>query len=97
MEQLIILQGITVSELLAQIETIIDKRIFERVEKLKSENSKKYLSRKETATLLKITLPTLHEWTKMGWLKSYKIGSRVLYIEQELESSLSNQKNQSLR
>lgn len=46
------------------------------------------LSRKETAALLKITLSTLWRWTRNGKLKSYYIGSRVYYLQNEVMSSL---------
>jgi len=46
-----------------------------------------YLTRKETATQLNITLPTLGQYTKKGLLTSYKIGARVLYKKSEIESA----------
>jgi excisionase family DNA binding protein len=42
------------------------------------------LSRQETASYLKISLVTLHEWTNQGILKSYKIGGRVYYKQDEI-------------
>jgi excisionase family DNA binding protein len=47
-----------------------------------------FLTRSETADLLRITLPTLHNWTKDGLLPSYKIGGRVLYKRKEVFDSL---------
>jgi len=47
-----------------------------------------YLSRKETAAFLKITLPTLNAHTKSGKLKAYLIGRRVLYRADDLEQAL---------
>jgi len=47
-----------------------------------------FLTRKETAEKLKISLPTLHDWSKRGLLKSYSIGGRILYKANEIESSL---------
>ncbi len=46
-----------------------------------------YLTRKEAATQLNITLPTLGQYTKKGLLTSYKIGARVLYKKSEIESA----------
>ena len=43
-----------------------------------------YISRKDTAQLLNISLVTLSNWTKKSLLKSYKIGSRVLYKKSEV-------------
>ena len=92
MEPIIILQGTSVKELLSQISSLISNRLSEHMELQRPPNPNKYLTRKEAASLLKITLPTLHEWTKMGWLTSYRIGNRVLYKEQELESALVSRK-----
>ena len=47
-----------------------------------------YISRKDTAQLLNISLVTLSTWTKKSLLKSYKIGSRVLYKKSEVIESL---------
>jgi excisionase family DNA binding protein len=46
------------------------------------------LTRKETAKLLCISLPTLNEWTKTGILKAHRIGNRVLYKEKEVIEAL---------
>ena len=48
-----------------------------------------FLTRKETAAKLRITLPTLHNWTREGLIKSYKLGGRVLYNTTEVYGSLS--------
>jgi excisionase family DNA binding protein len=48
----------------------------------------KYLTREETGDLLRISLPTLGEYTKKGILKGYRIGGRVLYSKQEVVASL---------
>ena len=47
-----------------------------------------YLSRKEVAKMLKISLPTLNEWSKQGILQSYKKGNRVLYKTSEIEEAV---------
>jgi len=82
----ILFTGITVNDLLLQIGQLIDARLGNLP--LKENNQSEYLSRKEVAKLLKITLPTLHDWTKQGWLKAYKMGTRVLYKQDEIEASL---------
>ena len=48
----------------------------------------KYLTRKEAASNLKITLPTLRVWTKSGKLKAYQIGRRVLYRAEQVDQAL---------
>ena len=90
MQQELLLVGIKLDELLLKIEHIIDKKLA-RIDELneESENKQKYLSRTEVARMLKITLPTLHDWTcNLKILQSYKIGNRVLYKQDEVESAL---------
>lgn len=48
------------------------------------DNQNDLITRKETATLLGITLPTLHKWSKSGKLKAYQIGTRVRYKKSEV-------------
>lgn len=47
------------------------------------------LTRKEASQMLSVSLPTLHEWSKTGKIKGYRIGSRVRYKKAELEAALS--------
>lgn len=55
-----------------------------------TQHSKKetYGTRKEVAKELKISLPTLNEFTKKGIIKAYRIGGRVLYSWDEIYKSL---------
>lgn len=83
----IILSGVTLNDLLSQIEQLLDSKIGVRHQTQENKQSE-YLSRKEVAKLLKITLPTLHDWSKSGILKPYKIGTRVLYKQCEVKEAL---------
>jgi excisionase family DNA binding protein len=85
MEQ-ILFSGLSPSDFFSRIEEIIDSRLKHLPKD--SGPSPGYLTRAETASLLKITLPTLSDWTKQGMLKSYKIGTRVLYKQVEVEASI---------
>lgn len=85
MNSQILLNGINVDELLEMIGKLIDAKLNASTPK---EIKSVLLSRVEVAALLKITLPTLHDWTKLGWLQSYKIGKRVLYKLEEVEEAL---------
>jgi excisionase family DNA binding protein len=53
-----------------------------------SNDDEKYLTRKEVASYLQISLPTLHEYSKKEILKSYRIGSKVRYRASEVENAL---------
>lgn len=48
----------------------------------------KFLTRKELSTLLKVTIPTLHNWEKQGKLKGYQIGRAVRFKEDEVLNAL---------
>jgi excisionase family DNA binding protein len=82
----ILFTGITVNDLLLQIEQLIDAKISNLPQNENDQSD--YLSRKEVSKLLKITLPTLHDWTKLGYLRSYKMGTRVLYKQSEVIETL---------
>jgi len=72
------------------------KEILEGIEKLLIEFSKNFtpkepviwISRKDVAELLGISLPTIHQWGKQGILKPYKIGNRVRYKQSDIEKTL---------
>ena len=74
------------------IKSIFEEVLKEHISELVSTKSdgvgNPLLSRKETAKLLCISLPTLNEWTKTGILKAHRIGNRVLYKEQEVIEAL---------
>ena len=61
--------------------------------KINTEDKISYLNRFDVVKLLKISLPTLSNWTKAGILQAYRIGNRVLYREDEVISSLQKVKN----
>lgn len=48
----------------------------------------KIFTHKEVSTLLKITLPTLQEWTKLGLLPSYPVSFRRLYKSNEVDQAI---------
>ncbi len=47
-----------------------------------------YLSRKQAAAMLQVSLPTLAKWTKEGILAGCRISSRIRYKKSEIEKSL---------
>jgi excisionase family DNA binding protein len=46
------------------------------------------LTRKQTAKLLGISLPTLSDYTNKGKLRSYRLGGSIRYKESEVLASL---------
>jgi excisionase family DNA binding protein len=70
--------------------------ILEGIEKLLGEFSKKFtpkepeiwISRKEVSELLGVSMVTIHNWSKDGILKAYKIGNRVRFRRSDIEKTL---------
>jgi excisionase family DNA binding protein len=73
---------------------LIDEKLQERFKELVKEFQPKepvdFLTRKETAELLKISLVTLHQWTNKGILKAYKFGNKTYFSRKEITSQLFN-------
>lgn len=51
-------------------------------------DQEKFLTRKQTAALLNISLPTLTDYTKHGKIIGYRLGARVLYKHSEIANAL---------
>ena len=51
------------------------------------------LTRQDTAKLLNISLPTLHDYTKRGLIKAHRLGSKVRYKRDEVDAALKQIKN----
>lgn len=75
-----------------QLQNAITENVRSQLEELKKsfqpKTPEEYLTRKETAELLKINLSSLWNWTRKGRLKSYGISGKVYYKRSEVESAL---------
>lgn len=86
MQNSVIIQNVTSDELRNIIADAVEDKIVSLIPQRKVSND--YLTRQETATLLRISLPTLNDFTKRGLITGHRIGSRVLYNREIVESSL---------
>ncbi|MEP7218365.1 MAG: helix-turn-helix domain-containing protein [Bacteroidota bacterium] len=59
-----------------------------------TENNPEYLTRKETATLLHVTVLTLRKWEKRGVLRPQRISRRVLYPKADVLAVLNQSRSQ---
>lgn len=84
--QEILLNGITVNELKTDILNGIDKLIKDNLNQQAEQT--KYLTRKETAELLKVDKSTLHNWHKQGILIPKQIGRRVYYLLSDIKDAM---------
>lgn len=74
--------------LITLIQTSVQNAVASATSHLQTKETIEFLTRKQTAIILGISLVTLSEWTKQGKVKGYRIGSRVRYKRDELNQSL---------
>lgn len=79
----------TIDLRLSNIENILlDLKHTPKIDEPKPE----YITRKETAKILGISLVTLTDYVKNGLVPSYKIGSRVRFKRDEVFASMTHRK-----
>ncbi|MBL4746867.1 MAG: helix-turn-helix domain-containing protein [Flavobacteriaceae bacterium] len=83
----IVLNNFELSDIKKVVEEVLQKQLKGLLTPKKEEL--KLLTRKDTAKLLCISLPTLHDWTKTGIVKAHRIGNRVLFKQDEVWQALS--------
>ena len=66
-------------------EVILKNQLKELKEEISKSSTPKYLTRKQVAEMLSISLTTLWRYTKMGVISSYQFGNRVLYNQKEVQ------------
>ena len=81
------------SDLKKMIREVLDEKLSSFLEPKKSKQNITYLNRFEVADRLRISLPTLNNWSKEGIVQSYRIGNRVLFREDEIHSALKEVRN----
>lgn len=87
-----IMSSIPLNELITVISETV-KIEFERQNNLSTPPPEsEYISRKTTAQILGISLPTLNDWSKRGLIPSYRIASRIRYKKDEVLNSVSQRK-----
>ncbi|QTD37093.1 helix-turn-helix domain-containing protein [Polaribacter batillariae] len=58
------------------------------VENFQPKKQPEYLTRKEVANILKVSLVTLSDWNKKGVLKPYRLGNLIRYKREEIDQAL---------
>ena len=76
-----LIQNVTAEEFSETLRLIVREEISAIQTK---ESTPRFLSRQEVANLLKISLPTLNEYTRTGIIR----GSRILYAELDVKEAV---------
>lgn len=91
MNDLISIQQAAIISFFAPVIDEIVDRVSERVLTATVKKEPKYYTRKETADLLHITLPTLARLTKDGLITCKRVGTRVLYESNSIDEAVKQQ------
>ncbi|MFL0171103.1 helix-turn-helix domain-containing protein [Tenacibaculum maritimum] len=83
------IQGIDATELLTQFQNLHAELIALKQGTNKVDTNKdKLLTRKQTAEILSVSLPTIWSWGKKGIIKAYRIGNKIRFKESEVMEAL---------
>jgi excisionase family DNA binding protein len=80
--------GVTPQELKESILSDVRTELKEIVLNFQPKKQSEYLTRKEVAKILKVSLVTLTDWNKKGVLKPYRLGNLIRYKRVELDQAL---------
>ena len=83
-----ILSPIAPDELSRMIATAVRSELDARTQPVQPP-TEELLTRQQAAALLGVTLPTLRDYTRRGYLTGYRIGTRVRYKRNEVLDGLS--------
>ena len=78
------IQEVTIDDLTERIAEKLLTKIDIYIKEYATKNDDTLLTRQETVDFLKVDQSTLWNWTKKGYLISYRIGSRVYYKKIEI-------------
>jgi len=84
----ILLQEISENEFKELISETMRQELINYIKAPENPKSTEFITRQETARFLKISLNSLNDWTKKGFIPAYRIGNRVRYKRHEVEQSL---------
>ncbi len=84
----ILLHNITPDELKEMIISDLKIEIEKLLAETKKEKPLEYLTRQEVAKILKISLVTISDWSRIGIIKPYRLGNLVRFKSNELDDAL---------
>ena len=81
------LQGLSLDDLKSTIQCIVADEIKNALitltDSLPKDKTPEYLTRKETAEMLGVSLPTLHSYVKKGYLTAHRVGEKTVRFRRE--------------
>ncbi len=80
--------GVTPNELKENILKDVRAELKAIIQNFQPVKPAEYITRKEAAIILKVSLVTLSDWNKKGILKPYRLGNLIRYKRTELDQAL---------
>ena len=81
------LQGLSLDDLKSTIQCIVADEIKNALitltDSLPKDKTPEYLTRRQTAKMLGISLPTLHSYVKKGFLTAHRVGEKTVRFKKE--------------
>lgn len=81
------LEGLSITELTDTIKGIVADEMKNALttltDSLSKDTTPEYLTRKETAEMLGVSLPTLHSYVKKGYLTAHRVGEKTVRFRRE--------------
>lgn len=85
------IEGMSATDFLTRFEALekkIDQLKNEIVPQYQRGENDEFITRTETARLLKVAVITVSDWAKKGVLKAYKCGNRVYFKRSEINEAI---------
>jgi len=79
---------VTPDELKENILTDLRAELKSVAQKFQPPKQEEYLTRKEVAKILKVSLVTIHDWNKKGVLNPFRLGNLIRYKRSEIDNAL---------
>jgi excisionase family DNA binding protein len=89
METIIQIHGLSKTEFISILETVID----DKLTTLKESEGNENLTVQQTAKILGVTELTIHNYIKKGFIPASKIGRRIIIKSSELDKALNEVKS----
>jgi len=83
-----ILISMPIDEFWKKIQELLQQVVKSNQPIVEQKDGTNFLTRNETAKMLRISLPTLAEYTNNGIIPGYRIGAGVRYKQSEVENSV---------
>ena len=85
--------GLDIIALAEKLDTLINILEGQIAPEPSTSENKNLITRRETAKILGVTLPTVIDWEKKGFITGYRIGDRIRYKEAEIFEAVTKNKN----